>query len=63
MPIPDQQGVKWFRSTRCSNGPTCIEVAFLDGRVAVRDSKAPVSNFVFGPSQWRSFIAIATDPS
>jgi Domain of unknown function (DUF397) len=47
----------WRASTACANG-TCVEVAYVDGLVALRDSKdqlGPVLHFT--ASEWRSFVA------
>ncbi len=53
----DLSGAAWRKSTRShSNG--CVEVAFLDGEVAVRDSKdrsGPV--LLFTPFEWEAFVA------
>lgn len=53
----DLSGAKWRRSTRCDNsGPNCVEVAFVDGAVAVRDSKNPTGPaLVFTASEWDAF--------
>jgi len=54
--MDDLSSAVWRKSTYSSvNG--CVEVAFLDGRVAVRDSKAwrgPV--LVFTATEWAAFI-------
>lgn len=51
----------WRKSSHsATNG--CVEVAFLSGRVAVRDSKdrhGPV--LVFLPHEWEAFVAGARD--
>jgi len=51
----------WRKSTRsATNG--CVEVAFLDGHVAVRDSKnqhGPV--LVFLPHEWEAFVGGVRD--
>ncbi|MDG4822268.1 DUF397 domain-containing protein [Asanoa sp. WMMD1127] len=50
----DQSRVKWL--SRCSTG-ACVEVAALDGRVLVRDSKdreGPV--MAFSRSAWSEFL-------
>lgn len=53
---PDLAGATWRKSTYSSiNG--CVEVAFVEDRVAVRDSKnrqGPA--LVFTPVEWRAFI-------
>ena len=55
----DLSTARWRKSSRSGeNG--CLEVAFVDGRVAVRDSKdrgGPV--LVFDPHEWAAFIAAA----
>ncbi|MGH3624402.1 MAG: DUF397 domain-containing protein [Sciscionella sp.] len=42
---------KWFKSSRSGNDPTCVEVAFLNGFVAVRDSKHTA-----GPVDWTATL-------
>jgi len=48
--------VVWRKSV--ASGPNgCVEVAFIDGRVAVRDSKnrqGPILDFT--PMEWRTFL-------
>lgn len=52
----DLSRAAWHKSTR--SGPNgCVEVALLDGQVAVRDSKdreGPVLKFT--PAEWAAFI-------
>ena len=52
----DLSFVVWRKSTlSAANG--CVEVAFVDGRVAVRDSKdrqGPV--LVFTTAEWSAFV-------
>jgi Domain of unknown function (DUF397) len=52
----DLSGAAWRKSTHSSmNG--CVEMAFVDGQVAVRDSKdrqGPV--LLFTPVQWAEFL-------
>jgi hypothetical protein len=46
----------WRTSTYSNNG-ACVEVAYIDGRAAVRDSKdrqGPV--LVFTPTEWEAFV-------
>jgi hypothetical protein len=46
----------WRTSTLCNNG-TCLEVAFIDGGVAIRDSKnrqGPILQFA--SSEWEAFV-------
>jgi hypothetical protein len=53
--------LQWRKSTR-SGASNCVEVAFLDGRVAVRDSKdqrGPMLTFT--TAEWRAFLARVRD--
>lgn len=48
---------RWFKSTRTGGGD-CVEVAFVDNTVLVRDSKdidGPVLTFT--RDSWRAFLA------
>lgn len=38
---PDPRHTVWHRSSYSSANSNCVEVAFGDGDVAIRDSKAP----------------------
>jgi hypothetical protein len=53
----------WRKSTR--SGPftdNCVEVAFVSGVVAVRDSKDPTGPaLVFTPAEWDAFVGGAKD--
>ena len=53
----DLAGAAWRKSARSgSNG--CVEIAFLGGQIAVRDSKdrsGPV--LTFAPTEWEAFLA------
>jgi hypothetical protein len=53
----------WRKSTR--SGPftdNCVEVAFVSGVVAVRDSKDPAGPaLVFTPAEWDAFVGGAKD--
>jgi prepilin-type processing-associated H-X9-DG protein len=54
--VVDLSSAVWRKST-LSNANGCVEVAFLDGHVAVRDSKdreGPV--LLFTSSAWSAFI-------
>ena len=53
--------VVWYKSAE-SGANGCVEVAFVGGRVLVRDSKnkqGPVLTFT--PTEWRSFLHGARD--
>jgi hypothetical protein len=53
----------WRKSVRSGpNCDNCVEVAFVDGGIAVRDSKdqaGPV--LIFTPDEWDAFVAGAKD--
>jgi hypothetical protein len=53
----------WRKSTR--SGPftdNCVEVAFVSGAVAVRDSKDPAGPaLVFTAAEWDAFVGGAKD--
>jgi hypothetical protein len=56
-------GVAWRKSSR--SGPysdNCVEVAFVGGAIAVRDSKNPSGAvLVFTPEEWLAFVGGAKD--
>lgn len=52
----DLSHAEWRKSTRSGNDG-CVEVAFVEDRVAVRDSKdrsGPV--LLFTPTEWEAFV-------
>jgi hypothetical protein len=54
-------GAIWRKSTHSSDG-SCVEVAFVDNHIAVRDSKdqhGPV--LLFNPVEWKAFLNGAHD--
>lgn len=59
----DLAAVDWRKSAR--SGPysdNCVEVAFVDGAVAMRDSKDPSGPaLIFTPAEWDAFVAGAKD--
>ena len=47
----------WHRSSRCETG-TCVEVARVDGHVAVRESNKPGGPTLLVTEQaWAAFVA------
>jgi hypothetical protein len=47
---------KWVKSTRCSAG-TCVEVAKVEDRYLIRDSKHPhVAPLSFTEDEWVAFV-------
>ena len=64
MTIPDFTHAAWRKSRRSGdNGGQCVEVAFLDNAVGVRDSKdngnGPI--LVFSHEEWGAFISSTKD--
>ncbi|MGW5517040.1 DUF397 domain-containing protein [Nocardia africana] len=54
----DLSGAKWFKSSRSGASKDCVEVAFLEDAVGVRDSKNPTGPaLIFTPSEWSAFTA------
>lgn len=45
----------WRKSSRCES-QQCVEVALLEGGIAIRDSKDPRPRLVFDSSAWYAFI-------
>jgi hypothetical protein len=58
MITPDLSRAKWRKSSHSGHdGGNCIEVASLDGFIAIRDSKNPVQpTLPLMPSTWSTFI-------
>jgi Domain of unknown function (DUF397) len=54
--MPDLDGAVWRKSTYSAlNG--CVEIAFLDDMVAVRNSRDRDGGaLVFTPVEWRAFV-------
>jgi hypothetical protein len=54
-PTPDLSKAQWFKSTYTTVNE-CVEIAFVDGVIAVRDSKDPTGpSLVFTPGEWTAF--------
>ena len=48
----------WFKSIRSAGNGNCVEVAFVEDAVGVRDSKDPQGGVLeFGAQAWASFLA------
>lgn len=61
---PDFTRATWRKSTRSGdNGGQCVEVAFLDAAVGLRDSKengkGPI--LMFTPDEWDAFLVGTRD--
>lgn len=47
----------WRKSSRSSQDSACVEIVFVDGQVAVRDSKAQDGSvLVFSAAAWEAFL-------
>jgi hypothetical protein len=59
----DLSHAEWQKSSRSGpNCDNCVEVAFVDGAIAVRDSKNPTgSTLIFTPDEWDAFVGGAKD--
>jgi len=59
----DLANAVWQKSSR--SGPysdNCVEIAFVDGAIAMRDSKHPDGPvLLFTPAEWDAFVAGAKD--
>jgi hypothetical protein len=62
-PGADLSEAEWRKSTR--SGPwtdNCVEVAFVDGSIVVRNSRDPDGpRLVFTPNEWDAFVDGAKD--
>jgi hypothetical protein len=57
----DLANAQWTKSSHSQSG-SCVEVAFVDGAIAVRDSKdrsGPV--LIYTPAEWEAFIGGVKD--
>lgn len=59
----DLSDAQWHKSTRSGpNCNNCVEVAFVGGAIALRDSKNPTGPaLIFTPGEWDAFVAGAKD--
>jgi hypothetical protein len=59
----DLSRAEWFKSTRSgADSDNCVEVAFVDEVIAVRDSKNPTGPaLIFTPAEWDAFVGGAKD--
>ncbi|MEV0675880.1 DUF397 domain-containing protein [Actinosynnema sp. NPDC050436] len=58
-----EDAVLWRKSSRSGGsngggGSNCVEVAFFDGSVGLRDSKHPYVDIVFGTDAFGTFVAV-----
>lgn len=51
-----EQSGRWFKSAHSTGAKECVEIAFLEGGVGVRDSKNPAGPaLMFAPGEWDVF--------
>lgn len=58
MSLPDQMAsdYRWRKATRSANDGACVEVALVNGQIAVRDSKDPGGCWLRYPMRsWHDF--------
>jgi hypothetical protein len=46
---------RWRKSSRCDND-LCVEVAWRDGEVAVRDNSRPEIHLTFDRASWHDLV-------
>lgn len=52
-------GATWRKSSHSGGGNDCVEIAFVTGATAVRDSKDPEGGTLALPSSgWRGLLAV-----
>jgi Domain of unknown function (DUF397) len=57
MSVSDVDSLPWFKSSYSASNGACVEVAFVPGVVAVRDSKDPRGPVLrFGTDAWSEFV-------
>lgn len=64
LPQPAYAGATWRKASRSNGngGNNCVEVAFLEHAVAVRDSKNRTGPaLIFTPAEWRAFVGGCQD--
>jgi hypothetical protein len=59
----DLSRATWIKSARSGgNSDNCVEVAFIDGAIAVRDSKDPTGPaLLYTRAEWDAFIGGVKD--
>lgn len=58
--VPTLAALTWRKSTHSGGGNDCVEVAFLPGGVAVRDSKNPGADILrVSAPEWDALLTAA----
>lgn len=57
MTDSERTGITWHKSTASGPNGDCVEVAFVDGSVVVRNSRDPVGAVLsFTSREWAAFL-------
>ncbi|WP_371783643.1 DUF397 domain-containing protein [Streptosporangium subroseum] len=57
MQQPDLSGEQWRKSSLSADGPSCVEVAFVNNAVAIRDTKdREGGTLMFPRDEWATFV-------
>ncbi|MET9064011.1 DUF397 domain-containing protein [Streptosporangium sandarakinum] len=58
MQQADLSGARWHKSSLSGSGASCVEVAFVNDAVAVRDTKdRDGGTLIFRQDSWAAFIS------
>lgn len=58
----DLTTAQWFKSSKSGGNDSCVEVAFVDEAIAVRDSKNPTgAALIYTRDEWDAFLAGCKD--
>ena len=50
--------IQWRKARRSANDGACVEVAHVNGQIAVRDSRNPNGNWLqYSAQSWHDFIS------
>jgi hypothetical protein len=56
---PQARDLQWRKAARSAGDGACVEVAPVNGRIAVRDSMNPGGSWLqYSAQSWRDFIAV-----
>jgi hypothetical protein len=57
--VHETDGLAWRKSDRCDSN-SCVEIAFADERVLIRNSTAPDVRLSLSRREWNAFVSWAT---